>query len=190
MQSANEVLEFWFDPDNQKRWYVADPAFDAQIRQRFGDCLDAAIAGQLTHWTQTAEGWLALLIVLDQFSRNLYRNDARAWAQDAEAQRLALWGIAEGFDCALPPLQRVFAYMPLEHGETVELQRRSVELFDDLRQDAPDDQRERFDMFYDYAVRHQVVVEQFGRFPHRNAVLGRASTADELEYLAQPGAGF
>jgi uncharacterized protein (DUF924 family) len=131
-----------------------------------------------------------LLILLDQASRNLHRHDARAWAQDVKAQRLALSGVARGDDRELPSLQRVFAYMPLEHAEDIVLQGRSVELFDVLRREVPQSQRARFDDFFAYAQKHRDVIARFGRFPHRNAVLGRRDTPEEARYLAQPGAGF
>jgi uncharacterized protein (DUF924 family) len=183
---ALAVLAFWFDPAHHDDWYASHPAFDALIRERFTTQVDLAAAGKLADWTDTPSGWLALLIVLDQFPRNLYRDDPRAWAQDLRAQQLALSGIDEGFDRQLPPLQRVFAYMPLEHAEDIELQRRSVALFEALCNEAPD----RYGDFLKYARRHEAVIERFGRFPHRNAVLGRVSTSEELTYLEEPGAGF
>jgi uncharacterized protein (DUF924 family) len=185
-----DVLAFWFAAENAARWYVADAAFDAEIRERFGELASEAAEGRLARWADTPGGWLALLILLDQFSRNLYRNDARAWAQDDSAQRLALSGIARGDDHRLSPLQRVFAYMPLEHAESMELQQRSVELFDRLCHDVPPEQREPFDNFLAYAKKHRDVIGRFGRFPHRNAALGRIDTPQEARYLAQPGAGF
>jgi uncharacterized protein (DUF924 family) len=187
---AQDVLDFWFAEQNAARWYVADAEFDSTIRRRFGELAEAAAEGRLDDWAETPSGWLALLILLDQFSRNLHRHDGRAWTQDVKAQRLAVSGIARGDDRTLPPLQRVFAYMPLEHAESVALQRRSVELFDALRNDVPAEQRARFDEFHVYAGKHRDVIGRFGRFPHRNALLGRADTPDETAYLAQPGSGF
>jgi uncharacterized protein (DUF924 family) len=187
---AQAVLAFWFDPAHHDKWYASDPAFDALIRARFAAQLERAASGEWHDWATTPIGWLALLIVLDQFSRNLYRQDARAWAQDSAAQHLATWGIEEGFDRQLLPIQRVFAYMPLEHAEDRELQRHSVQCFDALCNDVPAHERERYAGFLDYARRHEAVIARFGRFPHRNAVLGRISTPEELAYLAQPGAGF
>ncbi len=190
LPAARDVLAFWFAGENAARWYAGSDAFDTIIRQRFGKLAQAAAEGHLDDWTKTASGWLALLILLDQFSRNLYRNDARAWAQDVKAQRLALSGIASGEDRHLPPLQRVFAYMPLEHAESVSLQQHAVALFDALRRAVPAGERERFDEFHAYAEKHRAVIERFGRFPHRNAVLDRPNTPQETHYLAQPGAGF
>jgi uncharacterized protein (DUF924 family) len=187
---AAAVLAFWFDPANHDEWYASRPEFDAVIRERFAPYVALAETGGLMDWPATPDGWLALLIVLDQFPRNLYRRDPRAWAQDLRAQQLALSGIEEGFDRQLPAIQRVFAYMPLEHAEDRGLQRRCVALFEALLCDVPPDQRSRYDGFLDYARRHEAVIARFGRFPHRNAVLGRISTPEEQAYLAEPGAGF
>jgi uncharacterized protein (DUF924 family) len=187
---AEAVLAFWFAPEHVAHWFAADAAFDAAIRAGFAADVEAAAAGRLRDWAVTPPGWLALLILLDQFPRNLHRGDPRAWAQDVGAQQLALSGIAEGFDRRLSARQRVFAYLPLEHAENMALQQRSVALFEALCAEVPAEERPRYAGFLDYARRHAEVIARFGRFPHRNAVLGRASTAEELAYLAQPGAGF
>ena len=185
-----DVLDFWFDCDSEALWYERNDAFDAAIGRRFGDTLEAALRGDLDGWTETPEGWLALLIVRDQFSRNLYRHDARAWAGDPGTQVLALDGIAQGYDQRLAPMQRVFAYMPLEHAESPVLQQHCVRLFERLLACQPEAQRPRFQNYLDYARRHHDVIARFGRFPHRNAVLGRTDTPAEQAYLATPGAGF
>lgn len=185
-----DVLNFWFASDAEALWYERNDAFDAIIRARFGDTLEAALRGDLDAWADTPDGWLALLIVRDQFSRNLYRNDARAWSSDAGTQVLALGGIARGLDQQLTPMQRVFAYLPFEHAESPVLQKHCVHLFEQLVASWPAAERARFQNFLDYARRHHDVIEQFGRFPHRNAVLGRADTPAEQAYLATPGAGF
>jgi uncharacterized protein (DUF924 family) len=187
---ALAVLAFWFDPVHRDKWYVTNPDFDALILHRFGPQLEQAVSGTLDKWAFTPAGWLALLIVLDQFPRNLYRHDARAWAQDFHAQRWALSGIEQGFDRRLPLLQRVFAYMPLEHAENMDLQRRVVSLFEALCDDVPPGRRDSYTGFLDYARRHEAVIARLGRFPHRNAVLGRACTPQELAYLAEPGSAF
>lgn len=184
------LLTFWFADEQAVHWFAQSAAFDEKIRTRFGVDVEAAAEGRLDDWAAAPSGWLALLILLDQCPRNLYRDDARAWAQDVGAQRLAVSGIAEGFDRQLPPLQRVFAYLPLEHAENEGLQQRSVAMFEALYADVSPVERPRFEGFLDYAQRHRDVIARFGRFPHRNAVLGRLSTAQELHYLAQPGAGF
>lgn len=187
---ASAVLAFWFDPAHHDAWYTSHPAFDALIRERFAQQVELAAAGKRMDWAATPEGWLALLIALDQFPRNLYRRDPRAWMRDLRAQQLAVSGIEEGFDRQLPAIQRVFAYMPLEHAEDIGLQRRAVTLFETLCNDVAPDERGRYDGFLDYARRHEAVIARFGRFPHRNAVLGRVSTPEEKVYLAGSGAGF
>ncbi|GLQ90924.1 DUF924 family protein [Dyella flagellata] len=187
---ALAVLAFWFDSSHHEHWFAVDPAFDTAIRTSFADTWRLATEGRLEHWADTPQGWLALLIVLDQFSRNLYRRDRRAWTQDLQAQRLALWGIEEGFDLCLPPLQRVFAYLPLEHAEDIGLQQRCVALFEALCRDLSPEQRHSYTGYLDYAQRHAAVIERFGRFPHRNALLGRTSSPQEQAYLAEAGAGF
>jgi len=190
MTTAQDVLDFWFADDSAVRWFVRDDEFDAQIRARFGATHEAATRGELDHWTATAQGWLALLIVLDQFSRNIHRDDVRAWAQDPQAQALALAGIERGDDEQLAPLQRVFAYMPLEHAEDLALQQQSVALFRALAMHVRPRERSQYEGYLDYAQRHCAVIVRYGRFPHRNAVLGRQNTVDEREYLTQPGSGF
>ena len=188
--TPTDVLDFWFDAASEAVWFDNDNAFDARIRGRFGDTLEAAARGQLDHWTATPAGWLALLIVLDQFSRNIHRGDVRAWAADAQAQAIALAGLARGDDLRLPGSMRLFAYLPLEHAEDRSLQRRSVDLFEQLLVQCPSTEQDRYEDFLVYARRHCEVIDRFGRFPHRNAALGRTSTAEEREYLSQPGSGF
>ncbi|MGN2244024.1 DUF924 family protein [Frateuria sp. GZRR33] len=187
--SAQDVLDFWFADENAVRWFVRDPQFDEVVRARFGATLDLAITGALDLWAVTPHGWLALLIVLDQFSRNVYRGDARAFAQDNRAQALVLEGLERRDDEALTPLERVFAYLPLEHAEDLALQWRSVTLFRALALQATPNARGQYDNFLDYARRHCEVITRYGRFPHRNAVLDRPSTPDELAYLEE-GGGF
>lgn len=187
--SAQEVLEFWFADENAVRWFVRDPDFDATVRERFGATLEAAAAGALDGWAATPRGWLALLIVLDQFSRNIHRGQAGAFGQDAAAQTLALEGLERRDDEVLAPLERVFAYLPLEHAEDLALQWRAVTLFRALALQASPQGRGQYENFLDYARRHCEVIARYGRFPHRNAALGRPSTPDELAYLAE-GGGF
>ncbi|MEI7035547.1 DUF924 family protein [Fulvimonas yonginensis] len=187
--SAREVLDFWFADENAVRWFRPDEAFDRTVRERFGGTLEAAARGELDDWAATPRGRLALLIVLDQFSRNIYRGDARAFAQDPKAQAVALAGLERRDDEALAPLERLFAYLPLEHAEDLALQWRSVTLFRALALQAPPADRAQYEGYLDYARRHCEVIARFGRFPHRNAVLDRPSTPDERDYLAQ-GGGF
>lgn len=181
------VLDFWFadGPDAWRpAWFTKDPAFDAAIAARFGDWIGPAGAGRLAHWTATPSGTLALLILLDQFPRNLFRGKAAAFAQDEHARRIARPFVATGGDLQLTPTQRVFAYLPFEHSEDLADQDLACALFGGLR-DHP-----ALVHTIDYAWRHRAIIARFGRFPHRNAALGRASTAAEVAMLAQPGAGF
>ena len=189
---AQDVLDFWFlPPDNRDygqargEWFRKDDAFDAHIRARFGTLIDAAIEGALRAWEATPHGALARLIVLDQFTRNVYRGTPRAFAGDAQALALAVALTQAGQDQQLPPMLRAFAYLPFEHAEDLAMQARAVELFQLLSQAQPG-----FDGMLDYAQRHQEVIARFGRFPHRNAMLGRPSTPEEVEFLRQPGSSF
>ena len=189
---AQDVLDFWFlPPDNRDygqargEWFRKDDAFDAHIRARFGTLIDAAIEGGLRAWEATPHGALARLIVLDQLTRNVYRGTPRAFAGDAQALALAVALTQAGQDQLLPPMLRAFAYLPFEHAEDLAMQARAVELFQLLSQAQPG-----FDGMLDYAERHQEVIARFGRFPHRNAILGRASTPQEVEFLRQPGSSF
>lgn len=196
--TAEAILDFWFGTDSQspadeagmvKRWFVRDDAFDEEIRRRFGALVDPAVAGELTRWAESPRGRLALLLVLDQFPRNLYRDSPAAFAGDPAAQRCALEGIAFGHDLALAPRYRAFCYLPLEHAEDLALQQRCVALFTTLAADASALPVDRYAMYLDYARRHREVIARFGRFPHRNRVLERPTTADEQAYL-DAGGGF
>lgn len=186
-----EVLGFWFadGPDAfRKAWFTRDEAFDDDIRARFGRLVGPARDGELDGWAATPAGALALFLVLDQFPRNLHRGTAEAFASDAHALALARrLVIGARMDLGLTPTQRVFLYLPFEHAEEMAAQDQSVALFEGLRDHAG---HAAPGAAIDYAWRHRVVIARFGRFPHRNAVLGRASTAAELSYLAEPGAGF
>lgn len=186
-----EILDFWFadGPDQfRQAWFVKDAAFDAEIARHFGTLVAPAREGRLDGWAETPEGALALLILLDQFPRNLFRGAPDAFASDAHALALARRVVLEQrMDLALTPTQRVFLYLPFEHAESLEAQNLSVALFEGLR-DWPAHAAPGGTIAYAWA--HRAVIARFGRFPHRNAVLGRASTAPEQAYLAQPGAGF
>lgn len=192
---AREVLDFWFgaagSPERgqaRKQWFRKREAFDAQLRERFGAWLDAARAGELDAWCATPEGALALVIVLDQFSRNCLRGTPHAFSADAKALAIARAMVASGADKRLPDLyHRMFVYLPFEHAESREAQRESLRLFGALAQEAGG---ASFDEYADYAHRHAEVIERFGRFPHRNEVLGRASTEAELAFLREPGSRF
>ena len=185
MTTPADVLIFWFAGDPAARrpeWFQRSDAFDAACAA-FTPAHEAAKRGELDHWAATAEGALALLILLDQFSRNLHRGLAEAFAADSQARTIAAAAIARGFDQTLTPVQRMFIYLPFEHAENPADQDRSVALFETLRAALGD-------LTIDYAARHRDVIRRFGRFPHRNAALGRANTPAEDAYLAEPGAGF
>ncbi len=185
MTSANDVLAFWFADDratHRKVWFEADAAFDAACTGLTA-ARDLAKTGALDDWANTPRGGLALLILLDQLSRNLHRGMAEAFAADAKARAIARDMIVRGADRVLTPVERMFVYLPFEHSEDLADQDLSVRLFAALDAELSVKTGE-------YAVRHRDVICRFGRFPHRNAVLGRTSTSDELAYLAEPGAGF
>ena len=196
---ARQVLEFWFGEATRSaealggqsaRWFAKDEGFDEEIRRRFGELPGEAAAGAFDHWRTTARGSLALVLVLDQLPRNLYRGDSRAFAYDALALDTALHALERGFDQALHPVEASFLYMPLEHAEDGDLQARCVSLFESLVDDAPENLSEYLARSLDYAERHRRIVARFGRFPHRNKVLGRASNEEEDEYLASGGDRF
>ncbi|NCF34409.1 MAG: DUF924 family protein [Proteobacteria bacterium] len=180
MSEYKTVLDFWFDEIEPALWWRKDPNFDAHLKQRFGPLHNEAAASGLPDWRECAEGRLAEVIVLDQFSRNLFRDDPRAFDWDATALQLAQAAIALKLDTTLPPVQRSFLYMPFMHSESLTQQRQSLDLFARIEQTGN----------LESAQRHFDVIEQFGRFPHRNDVLSRASTAAELAFLKQPGSSF
>lgn len=196
-----DVLAYWLGsahPDNagalacRQLWFVKSDATDAEIRQRFGPLVEEALAGHLDGWAATPLGRLALLVLLDQFTRNLFRGTPRSFAGDPQALRLALQGMDLGHDrhADLPAVARIFCYLPLEHAEDMAQQGRSVAAFQALADGADDGTREFLAGTLDYAHRHREVIARYGRFPHRNPILGRPSTPEESDYLAQPGSGF
>ncbi len=193
------VLDYWFggitddaECANEKAslWWEKSAETDAGIRQRFEPLLQLLVNGGNRYWLQFPEGRLGSIIMLDQFPRNIYRETAMAFMSDQLALNWCLSGIKEGLDKALRPIERVFFYMPMEHAENNEVQHQSIKQFQQLAEEASAHQREIFSGFLDFAEQHAAVIEKFGRFPHRNNVLGRVSTKDELTYLAQPGSGF
>jgi uncharacterized protein (DUF924 family) len=187
----NEVIDFWFGAASssarglpRKAWFEKSAAFDAEIGVRFGGVVEDAAAGRLDAWRRTPLAALALVITLDQFPRNMFRDTPRAFATDPRARAVARGIVARGFDAAYLPVERCFAYLPFEHAEDLAAQRESLTLFARLPP-SPANRR-----YVDYARRHHDVIARFGRFPHRNAILGRASTAEERAFLAQPGSSF
>jgi len=189
---SQAVLDFWFGAEHapefgtlRAEWFRKDPAFDAAIASRFGALVERALRGELAEWDAHPAGALARILLLDQFTRNLYRDTARAFAGDALALKAARTLVAAGQDTALRPEQRVFAYLPFEHSEDRAMQEESVRLFTRLAAEAP-----ALAGYLDYAHRHHAVVARFGRFPHRNEALDRVSTAEELAFLQEPGSRF
>ncbi|MEZ5484549.1 MAG: DUF924 family protein [Lysobacteraceae bacterium] len=194
-----DVLRFWFgDSDDearqlawgQPRWFNGGNELDVALTEQFEYTVRAAHRGELDHWAETPQGRLALIVLIDQFSRNIYRGKAGAFVADDHCQRLALDGLRLGDDRKLTRPQRVFFYLPLEHAENLSLQHMSVALFASLIDESPASVRGKYASFHDFAVRHRKVIQTFGRFPHRNTALSRENTPAETTYLAQPGAGF
>ena len=189
---AEAVLDFWFGaPDSadfgsaRKAWFSKDAAFDAAIRERFGALVERALRGELEAWGDESRSSLVQILLLDQFTRNAFRGTARSFAGDARALAAASRMVGSRQDEALLPFMRGFVYMPFEHAEGLAMQDEAIRLFTKLVNEAP----EQADML-DYAHRHRDVIERFGRFPHRNEILGRQSTAEEIAFVKQPGSAF
>jgi uncharacterized protein (DUF924 family) len=177
---AQDILQFWFVELSAQQRFSKDAVLDTQMRERFGSVLQAASRGELFTWRTTPQGRLAEIVVLDQFSRNIYRDTAAAFAQDAQALTLAQELVASGQDYILEPLRRTFAYMPYMHSESPLIHAQAMALFAQPGMEGT----------LDYERRHKAIIDQFGRYPHRNALLGRASTPQELEFLRGPGSSF
>jgi len=189
---AQAVLDFWFGAAGSPHsdtlrpmWFTKSDATDREIGFRFGALIEQALRGELAGWTAQPLGALARIIVLDQFTRNVFRGTPRAFAGDARALAAASDMVASGFDAALPPAQRAFVYLPFEHAEDLALQDAAVQHFSRLAEAAPELQG-----MLDYAQKHRAVIARFGRFPHRNAIIGRRSSAQELAFLKEPGSSF
>jgi len=180
MSEIADVLTFWYEECTPEDWFKKDAAFDAALRERFGALHDRAAAGACDSWADSADGALALVLVLDQFSRNLYRDDPRAFAQDEKALGVARSAIAAGFDQEQPHDRRHFLYIPFEHSEILADQEEGVAHFE--RHGDAETLR--------YAIAHRDIIQRFGRFPHRNACLGRTSTDEETAFLKTPGSSF
>ena len=194
-----EVINFWFGnkksnnevaQEMNPRWWKKDPAFDKEILTRFEPLIVKAIAGELDDWKKTPQGFLALIILLDPFARNSYRNTSKAFEFDSYAQQLTKEGVEKGFDKKLRLIERVFFYLPYQHSEDLRMQEQSLILYESLIAEAPKDEGDIFEEYYDFAVRHADIILKFQRFPHRNKVLGRRSTAEEEEFLQQPSLSF
>lgn len=179
-KDIQSIINFWFAECEPKQWYVKDPAFDDTIRARFGNLVEQALAGKLDEWGQTPEGCMALILLLDQFTRNIYRDTPDAFAGDAKAVAICLncrdQGYLDQFD--LP--WRQFTLMPLMHSEDIKIQDAAQVLFERYTSPA----------IIDYAIKHRDIIVKFRRYPHRNAILGRPSTPEEIEFLSGPGSSF
>ena len=180
MASATDILDFWFTELTPAHWFRKDSALDQLIRDRFLDSHHRAAAGECFAWRASPEGQLAEILVLDQFSRNMFRDDSRAFAQDVLALVLAQEAVRSGADQSLSPTERAFLYMPYMHSESAAIHVEAVRLFD----------QPGLKGNLEFEHRHKAIIDRFGRYPHRNAVLGRDSTAEEREFLKQPGSGF
>jgi uncharacterized protein (DUF924 family) len=188
MATTQEILEYWFGnppAPNGQVWFGGGKRVDDELRARFGADAERASKGELDEWASTAHGRLALVILLDQLPRNLFRGTARSFATDPKAQVLTKAAVERAIDRELLPVERLFLYMPLMHAEDREAQRAGVMLFDRLSRESPEALASTMESFAKYARMHAAIVELFGRFPHRNALLGRATTDEEKVYLAE-----
>ncbi len=199
METADAIHEFWFGTDaddvkaadqKKKLWWSKDTAVDDIIAQRFEKFTLAAADGSLSSWKTTPRGLLALILLTDQFPRNMYRATPASFAYDHIALQLSLQALEQGIDQLLRPIERVFVYLPLEHSEAIDDQERSVQLFKQLASDVPAAQKNTFDGFHQFAIRHRDIIARFGRFPHRNEILGRISTEEEIAFLKTAGSSF
>jgi uncharacterized protein (DUF924 family) len=191
VSAPEEILDFWFGREGEEgygefreAWFTKDPEFDREIRDRFETVYKEAASGELDSWKEEAQSCLALIIVLDQFPRNMFRGDARMYATDEKALEAARYAVEHVFDRELPLFQRGFVYMPFMHSENLEDQRLSVELFRGIAGEAGTTDATPF------AVRHMEIIERFGRFPHRNEILGRQTTPEEAGFLKEPDSSF
>jgi uncharacterized protein (DUF924 family) len=176
----SEILEFWFEELEPKQWWVKDLELDQLIIARFSEVHTRATRCELFDWRKTAQGRLAEIIILDQFSRNMFRGSPLSFAYDALALALSQEAISSGADQLLIPVERNFIYMPFMHSESLQIHEEAVELFRSNGEQGS----------LDYELKHKTIIERFGRYPHRNKILGRESTDDEIEFLQQPGSGF
>lgn len=175
-----DILDFWFSAENQPNWFAKSDHFDQSLTEQFSEILEQASQAELWSWRKTAEGRLAEIIVLDQFSRNIFRGTARAFAQDSLALALAQEAISLDLDKQLSPEQRAFLYMPFMHSESRLIHEYVFKLFQRLGNPSN----------LEYEIKHKIIIERFGRYPHRNQILGRESTEEELSFLTQPDSSF
>ena len=197
--SFEDILDFWFgeldehgraSPDHRKRWWTKSGAFDEAIQSHFLDDYEAIVAGEREAWRSTARGALAYIIVLDQFSRNMFRGTPKMFVADALAREVCREGLDAGFDAELSFDERVFFYLPLEHSESINDHALCMELFERLLASAPQPLEGDAKYYLDFAARHKAIIDRFGRYPHRNEILGRASSDEEAKFLEEPGSSF
>ncbi len=198
-QDIKIILEFWFGrgrtatevaEEKASLWWSKNESIDKEITRRFAATTEAAAGGQLSHWAQSPRGLLALIICTDQFPRNIHRDSPKAFSCDPAALGFAKECVDGGAARQLRPLERLFAYLPFEHSEALAEQRRAVALYQTLAKNAAADEAELFDGYLQFAHKHQEIIERFGRFPHRNPILGRPSTDEEHAFLKQPASSF
>ena len=198
-ETAATIHEFWFGAHSedavvvQQRsslWWSKNAVEDRKMEDRFGKCVEAAARHERDEWAEWPIGLLALILLTDQFPRNIYRGTPKAFAFDTLAQNWCLQGLARGMDQDLRRIERVFFYLPLEHSESLAHQEQCVALLDNLVKGTPPDQRALYEGYLDFAIRHRDIIARFGRFPHRNEILGRTSTSEERAFLSQPGSSF
>jgi len=196
---VEDILEYWFGdsvrdpskaPGRMAFWFGADAGRDAEMRERWGELVTAASEGKLDFWTKTPRGRLAVLILLDQLRRNIYRGTAEAFRRDGRARYLMRDGVSRMMDLKLTPIERLFFYMPLQHAESLDDQELAVDRFLQLEREVASAHREIFAGFRKYAQKHRDIIARFGRFPHRNAILGRRDTPEEAAWLAGGGDRF
>lgn len=198
IQSAQKILSFWFGALNgdvipkEKHyfWFEQNKETDDFIKESFEFLFQKSNSGELNNWLKDSKGLLAWVVLLDQFSRNIYRESPKAFEQDKKALQLSLNIILAGLDKKYKPAERIFLYLPLEHSEILDVQRKSVGLFKILLDESSPENKQILEVTYQYAIRHKEIIEMFGRFPHRNKILGRESTEEEIEFLKTPGSSF
>lgn len=196
MSDYNKVLNFWFGPDkndqlkNSSTWFQKNEVFDQRIKKEFEELLEQASMGELQEWKEKPHGRLGYIILIDQFSRNIYRNNKKSFENDHLALSTCLKGIEIKADAELTFIERMFFYMPMMHSEQLAIQEKCVAHFETLTQESPENLKQFLSYSHEYAIKHYDIVKRFNRFPHRNKILERESTEEEVEFLKQPGSSF